>query len=113
MVNLTINIHADATKRNELLQTCRLIFDKTRQEKGCVDCRVLKDIDNENLISLEETWEWRSHMDKHFRSDRFSALIGAIKILSETYEVRITDGSKTEGIEAIREASESRVIGNL
>ena len=104
MVILTISVNAQSSKRNELLSACRLITDQTRQEKGCVDCRFYQDIDNENLINIEETWERRSYMAEHFRSDIFSALLGAVKLLGETHEIRINDGSQTEGLEAVQTA---------
>ena len=104
MVILRISVKAKMNKRNELLSACRLISDRTRQEKGCLDCRLSQDIDNENLINLEETWEHRSYLDEHFRSDIFSALLGAVKLLGETHEIRINDGSQTEGLEAVKAA---------
>jgi len=98
-------------KRNELLDTCRMIAEKTRQEKGCHDFRLSQDIDHDNLICLEETWENRSYLDEHFRSDIFSALLGAVKLLSDTYEIRVNDESQTEGMEAV-EAARSKAKNN-
>ena len=104
MVILTISVNAHSNKRNELLSACRLITDQTKQEKGCLSCRLSQDIDKENLIDLEATWEHRSNLDDYFRSDIFSALLGAVKLLGETHEIRINDGSLTEGMEAVQEA---------
>ena len=101
---LTISVNALSSKRNELLSACRLITDQTRQEKGCLGCRFYQDIDNEKLIYVEETWEHRSYLDEHFRSDIFSALLGAVKLLGEAHEIRINDGSQTEGLEAVQAA---------
>jgi quinol monooxygenase YgiN len=104
MVILRISVKAQMNKRNELLSACRLISDRTRQEKGCLDCRLSQDVDNENLIYLEETWERRSYLEEHFSSDIFCALLGAVKLLGETHEIRINDGSQTEGLEAVKAA---------
>ena len=111
MVILTISVNAQSSKRNEFLSACRLITDQTRQEEGCLDCRLSQDIDNENLIYLEETWEHRSYLDEHFRSDIFSALLGAMKLLGETHEIRINDGSQTEGLEAVQAARSKEGTG--
>lgn len=104
MVILTISVTANSKKRNELLSAGRLIIDQTRKESGCLDCRLSQDIDNENLINIEERWERRSYLDEHFRSDIFSALLGAVKLLGKTHEVRINDGSQIEKLEAIEAA---------
>ena len=104
MVILTISVNAQSSKRNEFLCACRLITDQTRKEKGCLGCRLSQDMDNQNLINIEETWARRSYLDKHLRSDIFSALLGAVKLLGETHEIRINDGSQTEGLEAVQMA---------
>ena len=110
MVILTISVNAQHNKRNELLSAFRSITDQTRQEEGCLDCRLSQDIDNENLIRLEETWEGRPYLDEHLRSDIFTALFGAIKLLGESHEIRINGGSQTEGIEAVQAARSKKSI---
>ncbi len=104
MVILTISVNTKSGKRKELLTACRLITGQTLQEKGSLGCRLTHDIDNENLIYLEETWERRSYMEEHFRTHIFSALLGAMKMLGESYEIRINEGSRTEGMEAVQAA---------
>jgi quinol monooxygenase YgiN len=104
MIILTISVNARSSKRNELLSACRLITDQTRQEKGCLGCRLSQDIDNENIINIEETWEHRSYLDEYFRSDIFSALLGAVKLLGETHEIRINGDTQKEGRDAVKRA---------
>jgi len=53
---------------------------------------------------VEETWKLRSYLEEHFCSDIFSALLGAVKLLGEFYEIWITEGSRTEGMESIQAA---------
>ena len=111
MIILTVSVNVHPSKRSELLSAFQLITDQTRQEKGCLACRLSQDIDNENLIDIEETWEARSYLDEHFRSDIFSALLGAVKLLGETHEIRINDGSQTEGLEAVQMARSKEGMG--
>lgn len=86
------------------MDTFRLIAEKTRHEKGCHDCRISQDIDRENLIYLEELWEKRLYLDEYLRSDIFSALLGAVKLLGETYDIQINDTLQTEGRGAVESA---------
>jgi len=104
MILLSISAGAKPGKRNELLNAYRLITAKTRQERGCLRCRISQDIDNENIIYLEETWSRRSYLEAYFRSDIFSALLGGVEMLSETHEIQIKDGYQTDGAEAIQAA---------
>lgn len=101
-VILSISVNAHSAKRNELLSAFQMINSQTLKEKGCLGCRLSQDIDNENLIYLEETWEHRSQLDVHLRSDLFSALIGSVEFLGEKHEIHINDFSGTKGWEAVQ-----------
>ena len=102
METLLITIHARDDKQKELLRTCRLITDQTRQES---DCKIgLVSYDKENIITLEQQWEERFSLDNYFRSNHFSALLGAMKWLGQTYEVRINGGAQKEGKDAVKRA---------
>jgi len=104
MVILSIIVNVKSIKRREFLSTCRMIADQTRQEKDCLDFCLMLDFDNENIIHVEQRWKRRSFMEDHFRSDLFSALIGAIQVAGQSYEIRINESSRTEGMEAVQTA---------
>ncbi|MCP4623168.1 MAG: antibiotic biosynthesis monooxygenase [bacterium] len=104
MEMLQITIHARDDKRNELLRTCRLITDQTRQETGCKSSQLSQDSDNENIIALQQQWEQWHSLNNYFRSDHFSALLGAMKWLGRTYEIRINGGTQEEGRDAVKRA---------
>ena len=74
-----------------------MIVDQTRKEAGCLDSRLLKGEKDENGIILEQHWKQRHLLDGYFRSDHFSALLGAMKLLAINFEVTINDGSPSEG----------------
>jgi quinol monooxygenase YgiN len=104
VINLTITTHVKQGKRNELLSACKFIAEQTLKEKGCLSHQIYQDLDEESLIKLTETWETRALLDEYFRSDIFKALTGALKLLGESYDIRINDGSNSEGIEAVHAA---------
>jgi quinol monooxygenase YgiN len=107
MVNLTISINARSSKRNELLSACRSITDQTRQESACNSSQLSQGNNNENIITLEQQWEQWSSLNNYFRSDDFSALLGAMKWLGRTYEIRINGGTQEEGRDAVKRARSS------
>jgi len=108
MIILTISVKVLPSKRNELLSAFRLFTEQTRHTKGCEACRIFQDIDDDNLINLEETWSCRPDLNTYFQSDIFSALLGAVKLLGATHEIRISDGSHTEGMEAVHAARQEK-----
>ena len=104
MEMLQITIHARDDKRKELLRACRLITDQTRQKSGCKSSQLSQDNDNKNIITLEQQWEQRSFLNDYFRSDHFSVLLGAMKLLGRTYEIRVNGNNQKEGLEAVQMA---------
>ena len=104
MVILTISVNARSIKRNELLSACRSITAQTRLESGCKSCRVSQDNDNENIITLEQQWRQQSSLNNYFRSEHFSALLGAMKWLGRTYEIQINGGTQEEGRDIVKRA---------
>ena len=104
MEMLQISIHARGDKRNELLRTCRLITDQSRQKTGCKSSQFFQDNDIGNIITLEQQWEQWPSLNNYFRSDHFSALLGAMKWLGRTYEIRVNGGTQEEGRDAVKRA---------
>ena len=104
MVNLTISVNARSSKRNELLSACRSITEQTRLESGCESSQLSLGNDNENIIKLEQQWGQRSSLNNYFRSDHFSALLGAMKWLGRAYEIGINGGTPEEGMDAVKRA---------
>ena len=103
---LKISVNARSSKFKELLRTCRAITDQTRQKTGCKSSRLAQDNGNENIITLEQQWEQRSSLESYFRSDLFSALMGGMKWLGQTYEIRINGCTQEEGRDAVKRARE-------
>jgi quinol monooxygenase YgiN len=74
-----------------------MITGQTRKEPGCRHCSILHDTDSDNRVGMESHWEHMDFVDDYFRSEHFSALLGAINILAIDYELAINEGSPFEG----------------
>ncbi len=101
---LQITISARDDKRDELLRTCQLIVDQTLQESGCESSLLSQKNADEGLINLEQKWDNRSVLNKYFRSDHFTALLGAMKWLGRSYEIRINGDTLEEGRDTVKHA---------
>ena len=101
MEKLIITVLPHEIKHKELLRACQMISDQTGKEVGCMDSRVLKgDSDGKDVI-LEQHWRERHLLDDYFRTDHFTALLGAMKLLGKNYEVTINEGTQEEGMTAV------------
>ena len=101
MEKLKITLHPHEIKRKELLNACQMIVELTRKEAGCVDSRLLKGEKDENSIILEQHWKQRHLLEDYFRSDHFSALLGAMKLLAVDWEMAINDGAPEKANAAV------------
>ena len=99
---LQITIRARDDKGDELLRTCQLIADQTLQESGCESSLLSQNKDDEGLINFEQNWEDRFLLINYFRSDYFTALLGAMTWLGQSYDIRINGGTHEEGMDIVK-----------
>jgi quinol monooxygenase YgiN len=98
---LQITIRTRHDKRDELLRTCQLISDQTFQESGCESSLTSQKNDDVDLISVEQRWDHRSSLNDYFRSDHFTALLGAMKWLGQSYVIQINGGTHEEAMKIV------------
>jgi quinol monooxygenase YgiN len=81
-------------KREEFLQTLRLLRVEIEREPGCLVCVVCRDIDGGNHFVLISEWRDQSALLAHMGSEHFQVLAGASRLLGASAEFRfITSNS--------------------
>ena len=101
VIIVRITMNALIEKRTEIMQTLISMIEPTENGRGCLSCRISRDIEDKNVFSLIEEWETREDLDNHIRSDRFSVLLGTKSLLCEPPQIEIHTISHSEGKEAI------------
>jgi quinol monooxygenase YgiN len=101
MVKLSISVSVRPGKLLEFTQIMESLIKEYRTEKGCLSYDYQQDNKAENIFRIEAKWEPMEALRDHFRTHQFSILLGAFKVLCETPQVKIIDGSRTLGMEAI------------
>jgi quinol monooxygenase YgiN len=102
MEEFLVKIRAREDKRRELLQTCHYIAERTLQVPGCKGSLLLQDSEKGDLITLEQQWDRRSMLNDYFRSEHFTALLGAMKWLGQSFEIQINGSTHEEGMKVIQ-----------
>ncbi len=103
MLIYQIKIEIKRYKLDEFENSIRSFSRSIRKEKGCLDYCLYRDFDKENTYSVVGEWKTRQAMEKHFQSQNFEVLIGAARVLGETFAMNIAEVSKTGGFELARE----------
>jgi quinol monooxygenase YgiN len=107
-----IKIEVRQYKTDEFVKSMRSFSHRLRKQKGCLGYGVYRDIEKENTYILLGEWKTEKTMEKHFRTQDFEVLIGAARVLGDTFAMNIAEVSKTGGVEFAREhiASKQRKI---
>ena len=104
MEKLLISVYCKKNKIQELHRLCISVQNETLRLEGCKWGIVSQSKENENFISIEHQWLNRTELDDYFRSELFTALLGALKWLGEHYDITINDGSAAEGASIMKAA---------
>jgi len=88
-------------KRTEMMQTLLSMIEPAGNEKGCLSRYVSCDLKDNHVFTLIEEWETREDLDRHTRSERFSALLGTKSLLAKPSEINIHTVSRSEGAEVV------------
>jgi quinol monooxygenase YgiN len=88
-----LKIEIKPSKADEFIDSMSSLLRSIRKEKGCLDLSVI----------VVGEWKTQQAMEKHFKTHEFELLIGAARVLGETFEIKIAEVSKTGGLELARE----------
>jgi quinol monooxygenase YgiN len=103
-----IKIDVRQYKTDEFVKSMRSFSRRIRKEKGCLGHDVYRDSEKEKIYILVGEWKTRQAMEKHFQTQEFEVLIGAIRVLGDTFTLNIAEVSKTGGFELAREQIASK-----
>jgi len=98
-----IQIEIKPYKTDEFVSSMRSFLPKICKQKCCLDFNVYQDFEKENIYIVMGEWKTRQAMEKHFQTKEFELLIGAARVLGETFAMNIAEVSKTGGFELARE----------
>jgi quinol monooxygenase YgiN len=102
VLKLTIEIRAKQDKFQELYQTLQALLPMIRDEKGCLDCRTYRDVEDEEVLFLSVQWKSLANLEHYMQSENGSALLGAIDLLGETARVGFDRDSPRGGIDTLK-----------
>ena len=101
MIIVRITMKALMEKRTEMMQTFLSMIEPVGKEKGCLSYDIFCDLEDNQVFSLIEEWETREDLDRHIRSERFSALLGTKSLLAKPLEINIHTVSHSQGVEVV------------
>jgi quinol monooxygenase YgiN len=83
-------------QRRELMLTCKTWL-SNQLPTACLERRAYEDAMAPTHLLLVEQWLDEGAMNSYLSSEKFRALIGAVKVLGELVDIRISETTLIEG----------------
>ena len=96
MTGILIRARVEPDQRRELMQMCKSWLVSNQLPAACLERRVYEDATTPTNLLLVEQWLDTEAMNSYLSSERFRALIGAVKVLGELVDVRISEAKVIE-----------------
>lgn len=91
MIVILIRARVELDQRRELMQMCKSWLVANQLPAACLERRVYEDAAAPTNLMLVEEWLDTAAMNSYLSSERFRALIGAVKVLGKMVDVRISE----------------------
>jgi len=88
MSTVNVLLRVRPGKRDEFLQALRSIQSNLKEEEDLTKSSLYQDMNDPNVFHLIEEWAKQDSMERYLRSERFSVLMGALKVLCFESEVK-------------------------
>lgn len=96
MSAVLIRAEVESEQRHELMQMCKSWMGSNPLPAACLERRVYEDAVSPTYLLLVEEWSNEEAMRSYLLSERFRALIGAIKVLGTLRDLRIGEADVIE-----------------
>jgi quinol monooxygenase YgiN len=103
MFSYQLKLVIKESKIDEFIECLHSLIEGLRKENGCLDVSFYRDLEKENTYSLIGDWQTQVARDKHFKNKNFVVLIGAARVLSETFKMNISKISETGSFSLAKE----------
>ena len=97
-----LNIEIKQNKVDEFFDSMQSFTHRIRKNNECLDFNLYLNSEKENSYIVIGEWKTRQAMERHFQRNEFELLLGAARVLGETFEMNIADVLKTGGFELAR-----------
>ncbi len=104
MVLASIRMMIPPKKQEEALGILRSMAERSRIHGGCLNCRIYKDVEEENVFVFEETWKSEEDLKHHLRSSEYGKLLLVVEMAVQNPEIRFNTITGWSGIETVEEA---------
>jgi quinol monooxygenase YgiN len=89
--------------REEALQVLRSLLGPVRSHPGCLATRLMRDDQDERILTWVEHWHSREDHERHVRSDAFRRLLAVMDLAAEPPLLEVDEVERRKGFEAVEQ----------
>jgi quinol monooxygenase YgiN len=97
VIGIIIRAEVEPDQRHELIQMCKSWLASNQVPQACSERRVYEDVISPTCLLLVEEWSNEEAMRSYLSSERFRALLGAVKVLGNLVDLRVFETEVLEG----------------
>jgi quinol monooxygenase YgiN len=97
----TLRMIVPPAQRSRLIKSIAALLEPTRVQPGCLSCRLYRDYDNENAITLIGEWSSREDLEHYLASGARKTLIAALDLSTEVPQIQIDAIVRNKGLALI------------
>ena len=76
MFSYQVRIEIKEDKIDEFIEFLSSFRERLREEEGCLTLNLYRDIEDANNYGVISEWKTKEDMEKHFKRNQFSLLLG-------------------------------------
>jgi quinol monooxygenase YgiN len=101
-----IKIVIQQYKIDEFVDSLCSLLSGFRKENGCLDYSMYQNCEEQHTFCIIAEWETHEAMQKHFLTQKFEVLVGAARVLGETFEMITAEVLESECFELLDRIAE-------
>jgi quinol monooxygenase YgiN len=103
MVSSTLRMVFVSPAREEALQVLRSLLGPVRSHPGCLATRLMRDDQDERILTWVEHWHSREDHERHVRSDAFRRLLAVMDLAAEPPLLEVDEVERRQGFEIVEQ----------
>ncbi len=110
MIRVHVHMVTPPEKHDEIERSLHARVGSIRALRGCLDCRLYREVDNENALTLGELWSDHTAWERHALSDSFREILVLVDLSVEPPDILFEKIQTTWGLQylaALQSARES------
>ncbi len=103
MTVIMAQVEVRRNKRNEFLKIMQEVAKKTKEESHCEQFEIYQHLENEHVFSFVSSWKNRNGFRTHLKSDQFTMVLVALKLLKRYPEIKYFKNPMPLGVRDLTE----------